>query len=116
MHKLDVNPELAFKRWRKISLSIAAYRNALMSDKEHGDEQRRFEIIVNARPKPWHEETISYSQVVDLAFPPPHKDTEIFTVQYSHGPRENPQGTLVEGQKVKVKSGMRFDVTRTDKS
>ena len=77
---------------------------------------RSFEIIVNAQRKPWNEDTITYSQVVDLVFPPPHKDTEVFTVQYSRGPRENPQGTLAEGQTVKVKSGMVFDVTRTDKS
>lgn len=80
------------------------------------DEQRIFEIIVNGRPRQWVKETISYTEVVDLAFPPPHKPTEIFTVQYSHGPKENPQGTLVEGQTVTVKSGMVFDVTRTDKS
>ena len=80
------------------------------------EENRRFELIVNGKPKPWNENTISYSQVVDLAFPPPHKPTEVFTVQYSHGPQENRQGTLVEGQKVNVKSGMIFDVTRTDKS
>jgi hypothetical protein len=77
---------------------------------------KKFEIIVNGRPKSWTEDTISYSQVVDLAFPPPHKSTEIFTVQYSRGPKENPSGTLVEGQTVRVKSGMVFDVTRTDKS
>lgn len=82
---------------------------------EH-EHHTRSQIIVNARPKPWHKETISYSEVVDLAFPPPHKETEIFTVQYSRGPKENPTGTLVEGQSVKVKSGMVFDVTRTDKS
>lgn len=80
------------------------------------EEQKRFEIIVNARPKAWNEDTISYTQVVNLAFPPPHTSTEIFTVQYSRGPKENPQGTLVEGQSVKVKSGMVFDVSRTDKS
>lgn len=80
------------------------------------EQHTKFEIIVNARPKSWHEETISYMQVVDLAYPPPHKPTEIFTVQYSHGPKDNPKGTLVDGQSVKVKSGMIFDVTRTDKS
>ena len=79
-------------------------------------EPKKYEIIVNARPKPWSEDTISYTQVVDLAFPPPYKQTEIFTVQYSHGPKENRQGTLVEGQKVQVKGGMVFVVTRTDKS
>lgn len=92
--------------------------NVSEMSKEHGNGQdrRRFEIIVNARPRPWDEETISFSQVVDLAFPPPYKDTEFFTVQYSHGPKENPQGTLIEGQSAKVKGGMRFDVTRTDRS
>lgn len=80
------------------------------------DSKRKFEIIVNAKPKSWNEDTISYLQVVDLAFPPPHTPTEVFTVQYSRGPEANRQGTLVEGQTVKVKSGMVFDVTRTDKS
>ena len=80
------------------------------------EEERKFEIIVNGKPKPWHGDTISYLQVVDLAFPPPHKPTEVFTVQYSHGPKDDPQGTMVEGQSTTIKSGMIFDVTRTDKS
>ena len=80
------------------------------------EKERKFEIIVNGKPKPWHEDTINYSQVVDLAFPPPHRTTEIFTVQYSHGPKDDSQGTMVEGQSVTIKSGMIFDVTRTDKS
>jgi len=88
-----------------------------MSEAKNSEAKpHKYELIVNGRPKPWYEERISYSQVVDLAFPPPHKDTEIFTVQYSHGPKENRQGTLVDGQTVLVKSGMVFDVTRTDKS
>ena len=73
-------------------------------------------IFVNGRRKPWEEEEIDYSQAVDLAYPPPHKDTEEFTVQYSKGPDENRQGTLVAGQDVEVKSGMVFNVSRTDKS
>jgi hypothetical protein len=77
---------------------------------------KNFEIIVNAQRKPWKEDTISYSQVIDLAFPPPHGSGEVFTVQYRHGPKENHQGTLADGQTVKVKSGMVFDVSRTDKS
>ena len=80
------------------------------------EDHKKYEIKVNARPKSWTEDMISYSQVVDLAFPPPHGPNQIFTVQYNHGPKENQQGTLVEGQSVHVKSGMVFDVTRTDKS
>ena len=82
----------------------------------NSQKDKNFNLIINAKPTKWDDKTISYSQVVDLAFPPPHKETEIFTVQYSRGPHDNPQGTLVKGQSVKVKSGMVFDVTRTDKS
>ncbi len=64
----------------------------------------------------WDEDSISYTQVVDLAFPPPHKPTKIFTVQYSHGLKDHREGTLVEGETVTIKSGMIFDVTSTDKS
>lgn len=77
---------------------------------------KHFNIFVNARRHSWEEHTINYSQIVDLAFPPPCGPNEIFTVQYSRGPKENREGTLVEGQKVEVKNGMVFDVTRTDKS
>ena len=77
---------------------------------------KQFEIIVNAKPEYWKDDTISYLQVVNLAFPSSHKETEIFTVQYSRGPRGSPQGTLVKGQNVKVVGGMNFDVTKTDKS
>ena len=79
--------------------------------------EKTFEIIVNAQPKRWVEETINFSQVVALAFPNPVVGANIvYTVAYSHGPKDNPQGTLVDGQSVKVKSGMVFDVTKTDKS
>ncbi|MCW4013976.1 MAG: multiubiquitin domain-containing protein [Candidatus Bathyarchaeota archaeon] len=79
-------------------------------------EKKKYQLFVNAQKKEWYEAKINYSQVVELAFPPPHKNTEMFTVQYSRGPKENREGTLVEGQEVNVKSGMVFDVTRTDKS
>lgn len=83
---------------------------------EDDSKTRTYVIFVNAQKKEWESDSISYSQVVDLAFPPPHKDTEMFTVQYSRGPNDNRQGTLVDGQSVEVKNGMAFDVTRTDKS
>ena len=84
--------------------------------KENEQCPKHFNIFVNARRHSWEDKTINYSQVVDLAFPLPHGPNEIFTVQYSRGPKENREGTLVEGQEVEIKSGMVFDVTRTDKS
>lgn len=82
---------------------------------EKKQDHEKSNIIVNGKKQEWDSETISYSQVVDLVYPPPRSSTEIFTVQYSHGIK-NAQGTLVEGQSVQIKSGMVFHVTRTDKS
>lgn len=82
---------------------------------EDNCKTREYQIFVNAQKKEWSSDTITYSQVVDLAFPS-QTDTQMFTVQYSRGPNDNRQGTLVEGQSVEVKNGMAFDVTRTDKS
>jgi hypothetical protein len=75
-------------------------------------------IIVNGRPKavPKNEE-ISFDQVVALAFPnPPTGDGVQFTVQYTRGHGHKPAGALLEGQSVKVKEGMEFDVTPTNRS
>ena len=74
------------------------------------------ELIVNARPAIWKEEYISYTEVVGIAFPGTHTGNEIFTVKYSRGPRDRPDGTLTEGQRVKVINGMVIDVQHTDKS
>ena len=80
------------------------------------EAREKYEIFVNGTPKHWDKDTISYAEVVDLAFPPPHNPNAIFTVQYSHGPQGNHQGTMVGGQLVSIKIGMRFDVTQTIQS
>ena len=79
------------------------------------EKEKHEEIIVNAQKRTWDKKEISYSEVVDLAFPG-HSPSDMFTVQYSKGPHENPQGTLAPGQSVQVKSGMVFVVTQTIKS
>jgi hypothetical protein len=89
----------------------------MSTDPPQTGPERKFEIIVNAQPKRWGEEIIGFSQVVALAFPNPAVGGNIgYTVTYSRGPKDNPQGTLIDGQSMKVKSGMVFDVTKTDKS
>jgi Multiubiquitin len=85
------------------------------SDNEH---QETVAIIVNGRQKtvPKNED-ITFDAVVALAFPnPPAGDGVQFTVQYTRGDGKKPSGTLVEGQSVKVKNGMEFDVTSTNRS
>jgi Multiubiquitin len=87
-------------------------------DQSNAQETRTVTIIVNGRPKPWPKnEDISFDQVVALAFPgEPSGDGVQFTVQFSRGEGNKPSGTLVEGQSVKVKDGMEFDVTPTNRS
>jgi hypothetical protein len=74
-------------------------------------------LVVNGRPKEWTERAITFEQVVVLAFgsydPNPNK---VYTVTYDRGPHENPEGTMVKGDKVLTKDKMIFNVTCTDKS
>jgi hypothetical protein len=74
-------------------------------------------IIVNGRPKTVRRSKLTFAQVVALAFDPvPTGPNWEFTVTYRNGPHANPQGTLVEGGSVRIKKGMIFNVTATDKS
>lgn len=74
-------------------------------------------IIVNGRPRVVNKRTLSFFEIVKLAFPDaqPAPNT-IFTVVYKNGPDDNPQGSLVEDQSVTLKNRMIINVTKTDKS
>ena len=81
------------------------------------DKDYKITLIVNGRPKNWIEKTITFEQVVVLAFgtydPNPDK---VYTVTYDKGPHENPEGSMVRGEKVYAKDKMIFNVSATDKS
>lgn len=74
-------------------------------------------IIVNARPYEVEAKELSYEEVVNLAYNnnPPSGANVIITVTYSRG--ENGKGgSMVSGDRVKVKNKMVFDVSATDRS
>ncbi|HKY09691.1 MAG TPA: multiubiquitin domain-containing protein, partial [Candidatus Binatia bacterium] len=74
-------------------------------------------IIVNGREKEWAKKKISFEEVVAIAFPvPPAGQCIVYTVTYHQGPPHRPEGTLTEGDSVKVRDGMVFNVRFTDKS
>ena len=81
------------------------------------DKQYKIVLIVNGREKPWTEKAITFEQVVVLALgsydPNPNK---VYTVTYDRGPHQNPEGSMVKGDRVFVKDKMIFNVTATDKS
>jgi hypothetical protein len=74
-------------------------------------------IIVNGRPKTIMQRELSFREVVALAFENPvFSDAIIYTVTYKRGHGEKPEGTMVDGDDVRVKEDMIFNVARTDKS
>lgn len=85
---------------------------------EHAEHEKDFWVIVNGRRKEVHKRHLSFSAVVELAFPDvPPKENIIYTVAYRNGGNDRrPEGTLVAGETVKIKDGTIFDVTATDKS
>ena len=74
-------------------------------------------IVVNTREKIWTEKEITFEQVLALAFDPiPTGDNWSFTVGYRRGQGNKPEGSLTAGDSVRVKDGMIFNATATDKS
>lgn len=77
----------------------------------------RIMIKVNSREREIDHRVLTYWEVVKLAYPEAvPSDQIIYSIDYASGPRQNPNGSLVEGQSVIVKEGMKFYVTPTDKS
>lgn len=74
-------------------------------------------IIVNGRPKQVAAKELSFEEVVRLGFDDAvFNDVTIYTITFKRGHGDKPEGTLVEGESVKIKEGMIFNVARTDKS
>ena len=78
---------------------------------------REINIVVRGRSRKVSGCIISFDEVVALAYNPVRTEPFIvYTVSYSRGPKANPEGDLFRGQAVKIKEGMVFCVTETDKS
>lgn len=72
-------------------------------------------IVINGRQREVNGQRISYSQIVQIAFPDDQADEAIdYTVAYAnpHGK----DGTLVNGQDIHIKEGMIFNVSKTNRS
>ena len=87
---------------------------------DHGEgdnHDKEVKIIVNGREKTVNDKEICFVQLVKLAFdtPPTGKDI-CFTITYRKAAGNKHEGTLAEGECVKIKDGTIFNVTATDKS
>jgi hypothetical protein len=83
---------------------------------EHS-HNKELTIIVNGRQKIVTKKELSFADIIALAFDnPPTGPNILFTITYRRGEGNKPEGSLVEGDVVKIKDGMIFNVTATDKS
>jgi hypothetical protein len=73
-----------------------------------------FTIIVNGREQEVDHKVVSFAEIVALAKIPGDANT-IYTVTYKKG-RRGAEGAMVDGDTVKIKNGMIFNVTATSKS
>lgn len=76
-----------------------------------------FEIIVNSRPRTVTTRTVTFEQIVQLAFPGQHEPNVVFSMTYRHAASTPHAGELGAGGTVDVKKkGTVFNVTRTVQS
>ncbi|MDP9332013.1 MAG: multiubiquitin domain-containing protein [Actinomycetota bacterium] len=90
-----------------------------MSEEEAEAEHKHdFEIVVNTKAHNVHDESVSYEQVVEFAYPGGLADsTFIFAVDYEKAKESPHDGSLVAGQHVEVKrNGTEFSVIRSVRS
>ena len=74
-----------------------------------------FDIVVNGQSRTVTERKISFSKVVELAGYQ-QKPNTVHTVTYRRGPKANKEGSMVQGDNIKIKDKTIFNVTSTDKS
>lgn len=83
----------------------------------HFYSQKVYTIIVDTEEKEVTKNRLSFDDVVKLAFETiPTGPNVLITVDFGMGPPQNPKGSLKKGETVRIKNGMIFDVTATDRS
>jgi hypothetical protein len=115
----DVDAALAHLRRAERDLAQGDDRDAKQAVEEAIRDLQQEDpwVVVNGRRRDVDTERLTFDAIIALAFPdPPKGDGVQFTVQYTRGPEQKPNGSLVEGQSVEIRSGMEFDVTPTNRS
>lgn len=78
-------------------------------------DKKTVTIIVEAKPHEWPKTEITFEQLVTLEIPNYSPQTT-YSVKYTRGQGNKPEGILVPGAFVKVKEGMVFNVSETGQS
>jgi len=89
----------------------------MSSTETEKQDERDFDIVVNAQPKSVPTREVTFDQIVALAFDTPSDPNTTFTVLYRKAQEPRHEGAMVEGDVVEVKKkGTVFSVTPTTKS
>jgi Multiubiquitin len=82
-----------------------------------GSAHTEYAIVINGELAVVPHQTVSFTEVVAIAYPVPPSPQTVFTVCYEHAEGPRHEGLLVDGQAVKVqKDGTTFDVVIAGKS
>lgn len=83
----------------------------------NGNGNNTVTIVVDGSPHEVNKGTVTYAEVVTLAYADYPQHPEItYSVTYKKGPTPNPEGILSSGGHVVIKDGMVFNVSRTGQS
>ena len=81
------------------------------------NDKKLVTIIVEGTPHEWPNDAITYAEVVTLEVPDyPQHPEKTYSVKYTRGQGNKPEGVLAPGESVKVKNGMLFNVSETGQS
>lgn len=88
---------------------------AQLKEEIQKEKANRF-VIVNGEKAPAPMGTISYAEVAELAKDGHGNLESVYTIVYSRGHERKPNGFLIPGMSVEVKSGMVFTCLKTGNS
>ncbi len=87
-----------------------------MKDTAPKRQPKEYAIIINGREKTVADKILSFIDIVKLAFGVVSVGADtIYTMTFKKG-EDRKEGVLVEGDDIRIKRGMIFNVTATDKS
>ena len=78
------------------------------------DQLVEITIVVNGRRRTVHHDSVSFEEIVKIAYPEQHATA--YTVAYSSGPVGQEEGNMSKGDRVKIQNEMTFDVYPTNQS
>ena len=118
--KPSINLKAFRRRFRIPYKQIIKMENSVSKGAGKDDapgQNKVYLIFINTREKEWTKKSITFDEVVVLAFGSISNDPNIvYTVTYKKGDNNKPEGIMVKGDEIKVKNEMRFNVTQTNRS